>query len=389
MKYAIIDISSSSVSLLIAEGEKTFEVLLRERESVAVLHYVENGKLSERGLEKIAESLSRMKELCRKTGVDECYVISTASMRNFDNFEEAATQLKVRAGVTVNFLDGEEEAYCDLVANERYKALDRAILVDVGGGSIELCDLTKEGAEALTYLDFGPIQLNRKFVKNVHPDEEEAKKIRDYVKKKLEKTELSGRNAFSTAVLVGVTNRAVYEVYRDYYDLSSEDEKRVEYDKLKKLCKHLVRSSDRSMLVLKNAPEKMYTLTTAAVALRALLKYFGVSNVCVSDFGVKEGYLTLLSAGERQGIKSDLSETGNFATREKIGKSASAKSSAKPKSKKPTAGKTTEQKESSEKKPVRRRAAKTPSVSGEPSFAASSAPVEGEKPGSEDGKSEK
>ena len=29
MKYAIIDISSSSISLLVAEGEKTFDVLLR------------------------------------------------------------------------------------------------------------------------------------------------------------------------------------------------------------------------------------------------------------------------------------------------------------------------------------------------------------------------
>lgn len=102
MKYAIIDISSSSISLLVAEGEKTFDVLLRERENISILHYMEGKNLSERGVERLAENLEKMKEICRKTGVVKCYVISTASMRNFENFEWVAEELKKRAGVNVN-----------------------------------------------------------------------------------------------------------------------------------------------------------------------------------------------------------------------------------------------------------------------------------------------
>ena len=66
--------------------------------------------------------------------------------------------------------------------------------------------------------------------------------------------------------------------------------------------------NDIKMLVVKNAPERIYTLTTATVILRALLKYFGVSNIVVSDFGVKEGYLSLITSGKRKGIETDLSE---------------------------------------------------------------------------------
>ncbi len=307
MKYAIIDISSSSISLLTADGEKTFDVLLRERENISILHYMEGKNLSERGVEKLVENLNKMKEICKKTGVEKCYVISTASMRNFENFEWVAQELKKRAAIDVNLLDGQEEAYCDLVSNARYKALDRAVLVDIGGGSIELCDLTKESLDALTYLDFGPIQLSRKFVGNIHPSGEEAKEIRKYVKKQLGKTELPGGSAFATAVLVGATNRAIYDVYCDYYDeTDAGGEKCISYDRLKKLCKHLVNSSDRSMLVLKNAPERIYTLTTAAVILRAVLKYFGVANIVVSDFGVKEGYLALVTSGKKKGLETDL-----------------------------------------------------------------------------------
>lgn len=306
MKYAIIDISSSSISLLVAEGKKTFDVLLRERENVSILHYMEGKNLSERGVEKLVENLNKMKGVCRKMEIDKCYVISTASMRNFDNFEWVLSELRRRAAVSVNLLDGQEEAYCDLISNEGYRALDRAVLTDIGGGSIELCDLTQNSPDALVYLDFGPIQLNRRFVENIHPTEEEAKDIKKFVRKKLEKSGLPGDSAFSTAVLVGATNQAIYDVYCDYYDAEKEGEKRIEYDRLKKLCKHLVRSSDRSMLVLKNAPEKIYTLTTAAVILRAMLKYFGVSNIVVSDFGVKEGYLALVTDGRWEGTETDL-----------------------------------------------------------------------------------
>ena len=308
MKYAIIDISSSSISLLVAEGKKTFDVLLRERENVSILHYMEGKNLSERGVEKLVENLNKIKGVCRKMEIDKCYVISTASMRNFDNFEWVLSELKRRAAVSVNLLDGQEEAYCDLISNEGYRALDRAVLTDIGGGSIELCDLTQNNPDALVYLDFGPIQLNRRFVENIHPTEEEAKDIKKFMRKKLEKSGLPGDSAFSTAVLVGATNQAIYDVYCDYYDAEKEGEKRIEYDRLKKLCKHLVRSSDRSMLVLKNAPEKIYTLTTAAVILRAMLKYFGVSNIVVSDFGVKEGYLALVTDGRWEGTETDLGE---------------------------------------------------------------------------------
>lgn len=128
MKYAIIDISSSSISLLVAEGEKTFDVLLRERENISILHYMEGKNLSERGVERLAENLEKMKEIAARRGWSSATSSLPRSMRNFENFEWVAEELKKRAGVNVNLLDGEREAYCDLVSNERYKTLDRAFL---------------------------------------------------------------------------------------------------------------------------------------------------------------------------------------------------------------------------------------------------------------------
>ena len=147
-----------------------------------------------------------------------------------------------------------------------------------------------------------------------------------------ERRDTSSKELIVLAVLVGATNRAVYDVYLEYCDETEPaGEKLIEYDKLKKLCRHLVRSSDRSMLVLKNAPEKIYTLTTAAVILRAILKHFGVANIVVSDFGVKEGYLALAAGGEAEGELSPLDEIvapapAVYAEEKKKGKKSEAAS---------------------------------------------------------------
>ena len=53
--------------------------------------------------------------------------------------------------------------------------------------------------------------------------------------------------------------------------------------------------------MLKNAPEKVYVIGAAAVALKALFKRFGVETIVVSESGVKEGYLRLVLDGREEG----------------------------------------------------------------------------------------
>ena len=72
----------------------------------------------------------------------------------------------------------------------------------------------------------------------------------------------------------------------------------IEFDKLRKLAKKLIEAPDRSHLLIKNAPEKIYFIVVALITLVHMLKKFGFAKIAVSDFGVKEGYIKLVSAGE-------------------------------------------------------------------------------------------
>lgn len=301
MKYSVIDVSSSSVSMVVAANGGTNEVVFKERAALSLTHYLEGDKLSARGAEKLAALLEHMKAVACAEGAQRCYVISTAALRHVANSEQIAAFVHEKTGLTINFIDEPTEAYCDYIANLSYRSYDRAVLIDLGGKSIEICDLSKSEKAEMFGFEFGLVDLNRKFVENIYPTEDEVKSIRKYLKKKFDAASLPEEGTFATAVLVGASATAIYDIYADFAKADRTGARIIEYKKYKKLVKRLLEGADRSSLVLKNAPEKVYVIGAAAVALKVLFKRFGVETIVVSESGVKEGYLRLVLDGREEG----------------------------------------------------------------------------------------
>ena len=301
MKYSVIDVSSSSISMVVAANGGTNEVVFKERAALSLTHYLEGDKLSARGMEKLAALLDHMKAVACAEGAQRCYVISTAALRHVANSEQIAAFVHEKTGLMINFIDEPTEAYCDYIANLSYRSYDRAVLIDLGGKSIEICDLSKSEKAEMFGFEFGLVDLNRKFVGNIYPTEDEVKSIRKYLKKKFDAASLPEEGTFATAVLVGASAMAIYDIYADFVKADRTGARIIEYKKYKKLVKRLLEGADRSSLVLKNAPEKVYVIGAAAVALKVLFKRFGVETIVVSESGVKEGYLRLVLDGREEG----------------------------------------------------------------------------------------
>ena len=308
MKLSVIDLSSTGVSTVIAEGDKTtgiFETVYKDRANIAITEYMDGRGISARGIEKIIDALISARSTVKAMGADECYVISTAALRNVDNLAEVAEKVRMRTGIVINHLDGKTEAYCDLVSNRKYSAYDRVVLIDVGGGSVELCDFSKERRSEMICLDFGPLKLRNKYVGDIYPTKDEAKQIKKFMRKKCDDAGVPKKKDFSTAVLVGSINDAIDAVYREYCDkmrLGGE----FCYDVYKQFVDFLLTSPDRTRLIMKAAPEKINVLPVAALILKELLKRFKLDNILISDCGVKEGYLILVATGAENAVPVDL-----------------------------------------------------------------------------------
>ncbi len=373
MKCAVIDMSSTGVSTVIAEGDKAtgiFEAVYKERINIAVADYFDGRSIGARGIEKLIDALITARSTVKAMGAEECYVISTAALRNIDNIEEVAVKIRKRTGIVINYLDGVTEAYCDFMSNRKYAAYDRVVLIDIGGGSVELCDFSKDSKDEMVCLDFGPIKLRNKYVADIFPTDEEAKRIKKFLRKKSDDAKLAGKGKFSTAVLVGSINDAVYATFREYCELKKTNTD-FTYDKFKKFAGWLMESPDRTRLVMKTAPEKIHVLPVATLILKELLKRFKLDNIVVSDSGVKEGYLSLVASGREQGIPVNLDmsvphygfDEPEPEKSKKNKPTANKKSDKKSGGKKQSDAKTGKKKSNGEKQATEKAAAKSPEKS--------------------------
>ena len=122
MKYSVIDISSSSISMIAADvTANAAEIVYKDRASLTLLHYLEGKSLSARGIDKLVEAVMVMKGKCVSLGVDILYLIATASLRAAENFEQVRAELLERTGLPVDFCD---ERGTTITAHEYLNATD-------------------------------------------------------------------------------------------------------------------------------------------------------------------------------------------------------------------------------------------------------------------------
>ena len=90
MKIAIMDFSSTALSLLVAEvSREHIEPMIGLRRSVSLVDYMsKKGKLSDRGVEKVIEAVRYLEDAAKKVGSDRLVLIATASMRLVSNYAE-------------------------------------------------------------------------------------------------------------------------------------------------------------------------------------------------------------------------------------------------------------------------------------------------------------
>lgn len=306
MKYAVIDVSSSSITMTVLDGD-TDETLGRSRETFSVRHYMEGNCLSRRGIERLTDCVGSMKRAAKNLDADILYLISTAAMRRMANGGEVSDAVLQHTGLSVNFIDAGREVYCDYAANTRYAGEPGgALLLDVGGASTEICNLSESGTSGLYSLDFGFINLHTKFVDKVQPDMEEGDKIKKYLKKKFEKAKIPGEGDCRTLVLAGSTSLALYDLYIRFTKGQPGTEKEMDYRKFRKMTDYLLDGAGRSSLLLEAAPDKMYSAAIVAVYACAVYKRLSAERLIVSDRGVKEGYLYLVRKGIFRAVGYDL-----------------------------------------------------------------------------------
>jgi exopolyphosphatase/guanosine-5'-triphosphate,3'-diphosphate pyrophosphatase len=208
MRIAAIDIGSNSIHMVIARvGRAGFEIVDRAKEMVGLgRSTLSTGRLSPVAIDVGFRTLEIFKNLAEKHGADPILAVATSAVREAKNGGDFALRVWDRLGLHVDVITGAEEARLIFLAAAH--AVDfrreRPIVIDVGGGSVEVIAGQGNQIRWIESLKLGVVRLTERFLRSDPPEPSEISALRSHLHRTLAPVFRRARR-FRPSLLVGTS----------------------------------------------------------------------------------------------------------------------------------------------------------------------------------------
>lgn len=169
MNIAAIDIGSNAIRLVIASYNKsnpqTHQVIHKYRAPVRLGSDVfTQGKISKESLSKLIQTFELFQTLLREHQVKNYFAAATSALREASNREFVIDQVYKKSHIKIQLIDGLQEAkYIFSAVRSKIDLLPhQALLIDIGGGSVELTFALKGKPVATKSFPLGTVRLLEK-----------------------------------------------------------------------------------------------------------------------------------------------------------------------------------------------------------------------------------
>ncbi len=158
----IVDIGSNSVRLVVYDGAvRAPTPLFNEKDSCRLGRSVAStGRLDDDSVASALSTLRRFRAIARVLGVKNLRAFATAAAREASNGQEFLVNAERALGIPVRLLTGEREAELAALGIQMgFGSNADGVTGDLGGGSLELVDVTAQGRRNAMTLPLGGLRL--------------------------------------------------------------------------------------------------------------------------------------------------------------------------------------------------------------------------------------
>lgn len=303
-RFAAIDVGSNSVRCLIAEkgqdGHLTVIDDLKDQPRLA-RGLSGTGMLAAESMDRAVEAIGRMLQAAERRGAMKVALVATSAVRDAANGAEFAERVKRELGVPLEVIDGETEARLAFLSVREHFALvrGRAVVVDIGGGSLELVLAAAGLVDQALSLPFGAVRLTEQYLANPGRMEAGIRRIRSAVRQRLRQAvpakEWAGAKLFGSGgtftnaarVLAGRERGKVPPAVHGTTITLGEMQRVLEW--LGGMTVEERRKVDGL------SPERADIIPAGLAVAAEVMEHFATPQLTVSAFGLREGLLLHLA----------------------------------------------------------------------------------------------
>jgi exopolyphosphatase/guanosine-5'-triphosphate,3'-diphosphate pyrophosphatase len=296
---AAIDLGSNAIRLAIGSLDRDNQLTLVDnfREAIRVGQDVFNsGVISDQTTERIADAFQHFRQIIDRHAVSKVRAVGTSAMREAVNRDSLIKRLREESGIKLEVIQGIEEA--QLIAEAVLSKVDvrgkLALLIDIGGGSIEI-SLVDNGDLILSdSVKMGSVRLLQILEERGRSAKVFHRLVKDYANglRRQLKRELGARKVV-VCVGTGGNLEALADLKRTILRKDNTTSiSRSELDQISETLQALTFKERVEKLGLRD--DRADVIIPAAIVLQSILKYAEVEELRIPRVSLKDGLLLQL-----------------------------------------------------------------------------------------------
>ena len=299
MRIAAIDIGTNSVHMIVVQvrADLSFEVIDREKAMVRLgAGGLDGRSLTADSMNAALEALSKFKRVATSRQVDAILAVATSATREARNGGEFLARIERDTGIRPRVISGHEEARLIHQAAMYGVAVGsgRAVVIDIGGGSVEITLGTPAEVQLARSFKIGVIRMTERFVRSdplsARDERRMSKHIAEEIDRFCDQVTAAGFNhvigtsgtvlnigAMAATIVAGSPPRELRNLH-------------VSAKQIRRLRKAVVSRGAEDRLTLPGLdPRRVDLVVAGTVLLDAILRRLGAEEITLCDLALREG----------------------------------------------------------------------------------------------------
>lgn len=251
----------------------------------------EKNAINQKGIKLLHTIVGNAVQQAEAVKVEELLPFATSALREASNGEEIIAEINQEFSIDLQVLTGEEEAKLTFLAARRWFGWSsgRLLVIDIGGGSLEIAVGVDESPEVATSLPLGASRLTQKFLTGDPYGEQGIRAMRDHIESQLEAVlfTLVKHQDTDRAIATSKTLRTLARLSGDWFDGSG---KSIKFDSIRKIATRLTEMThdERSRLpgVSTNRAKQ---IVAGAYVTESVMRNLDLRELEICPWALREG----------------------------------------------------------------------------------------------------
>jgi exopolyphosphatase/guanosine-5'-triphosphate,3'-diphosphate pyrophosphatase len=292
---AVIDIGSHSGRVIVVRLSSGghLEILSDARTSLRLIRDLNgSGRLGSSAVDRTVSALHDFLAVADSAGARRVIAVATAAVREANNGLDFIARVEEATGLDIRVIDGDEEAHYAFTGAVHGLPVEKGLLVDVGGGSLEISHFSSRRALRGWTLPLGALRVTDRFLSTDPPKSSEISRLRDHVVQLLRAASLPPLRADEAVVGTGGTIRNIAKVHRASmaypiprlhgYELSRRG--------VREVVDRVVGTPLRRRAAISGlSADRADSIVGGVLVVQTIMEVVGAATMLVSGQGLREG----------------------------------------------------------------------------------------------------